>query len=610
MNHWQPELGEGPRGAFYFDPGVTALNPEALDGRRGVPRRHAFVRERLECASPAFLLGAPDVSGKSSQFIKMNSFENQYALYVRDRWRALPKLTIDLGLRWELYPNRTRSGGLGIESYDPTTNEALIGGRGGIPQDNGVGYSKKLFAPRIGFAYQMTPSTVDPQRIRHLVPFASVGRAGVARLVSADGRRRVLGRQRLPAGHDVAGYVSAGVPNAPLGPNVGIPSICCPDISPGRMPLPLVAETGYPVANQQLDRGYIQSWNLIVERKLPWELVGSIGYVGTNSVRGFAFLDINASQVPGSGDDGRPLFAQFGRTTTTREWNGRTHSTYHSLQTTVNRRFADGLLLRAAYTYSKAIDQATYSDWTEFRWNAASVFDRNRAQATTTSRTTSTWASCTSCRSAAGKTWATSGASSAILGGWQLNGLFSAYQGRPYTLTASGASLNMPGNPQTPDQIKDDGRTVRERRGRWHVFRHDRVRAGDRRPVRRRRPQHDARAGCHQPGRGPLPDASSLAGTPAAVPARGVQLHQHAAFRQPERQRQQLELREDPRDAEQRDRRPVSRVPLRRASDLLAPEITCVENSQLPIPQLPKRHRRGKRSLGVGSWRLGVDELK
>lgn len=38
--------------------------------------------------------------------------------------------------------------------------------------------------------------------------------------------------------------------------------------------------------------------------------------------------------------------------------------------------------------------------------------------------------------------------------GWQINGIFSAYQGRPYTLTASGAALNMPGNLQTPDQIK------------------------------------------------------------------------------------------------------------------------------------------------------------
>ena len=49
----------------------------------------------------------------------------------------------------------------------------------------------------------------------------------------------------------------------------------------------------------------------------------------------------------------------------------------------------------------------------------------------------------------AGKKWATSGASSAILGGWQLNGVFAAYQGRPFTLSASGASLNMPGNEQT-----------------------------------------------------------------------------------------------------------------------------------------------------------------
>src|SRR5260370_6114137 len=53
-----------------------------------------------------------------------------------------------------------------------------------------------------------------------------------------------------------------------------------------------------------------------------------------------------------------------------------------------------------------------------------------------------------------GKKWATSGASNAVLGGWQINGIFSAYQGRQYTLTASGSSLNMPNNLQTPDQIK------------------------------------------------------------------------------------------------------------------------------------------------------------
>jgi hypothetical protein len=454
MNHWQPELGEGPRGAFHFDPGVTALNPDALDASVGFQGdTPSFENDWNGLAG--FLLGTPTASGKSSQFIKMNSFENQYAAFIRDRWRAKPNLTVDLGLRWELYPNRWRSGGLGIESYDPTTNEALIGGRGGIPQDNGVGYSKKLFAPRVGFAWQITDNTVlrsgygityashpwGAQALRGWFPLTVV-----AVFEGANGFQPVT---------TSPGYVAAGVPNAPLGPTVGIPSICCPDISTGRVPLPLVAETGYPVANQELHRGYIQSWNLVAERKLPGDLVASLGYVGSKSVRGFAFLDVNASQVPGSGDEGRPLFEKFGRTTTTREWDGRTSSIYHSLQASLNRRFSNGLLLKGAYTFSKAIDDATYSDWTEFMWNASSQFDRNRALASHDIPHNFQFAFVYELPFGSTKKWATTGTSSKILGGWQLNGLFAAYSGRPFSLSASGSSLNMPGNAQTPDQVKE-----------------------------------------------------------------------------------------------------------------------------------------------------------
>lgn len=455
MNHWQPELGEGPRGAFYFDPGVTALNPDALDAAGGFKGGTPSFENDWNSVA-AFLLGAPDVSGKSSQFIKMDSMENQYALYARDRWRATPKLTLDLGLRWELYPNRRRSGGLGIESYDPNTNEALIGGRGGIAQDNGVGYSKKLFAPRVGFAYQVTDSTVIRSGFGityHSHPWGAQALRGWFPLTVVAVFGGVNGYQ--PVTTDRA-YVAAGVPNAPLGPNVGIPSICCPDISKGRIPLPLVAETGYPVANQMLHRGYIKSWNFILERKLPAEMVASIGYVGSASVNGFAFLDINASQIPGSGDEGRPLFAKFGRTSATREWDGRTHSNYNSLQATLNRRFSGGLLLKGAYTFSKAIDEATYSDWTEFTWNAASQFHRNRALASHNIPHNFQFAFVYELPFGSGKAWATEGAGKAILGGWQLNGVFAAYQGRQFTLTASGASLNMPGNQQTPDQVKDN----------------------------------------------------------------------------------------------------------------------------------------------------------
>ena len=55
----------------------------------------------------------------------------------------------------------------------------------------------------------------------------------------------------------------------------------------------------------------------------------------------------------------------------------------------------------------------------------------------------------------AGRRFASSSrAFSAIAGGWQVNGIFGAYSGNPFTITASGASLNAPGNTQTADQVK------------------------------------------------------------------------------------------------------------------------------------------------------------
>ncbi len=454
MNHWQPELGDGPRGALSFGSGTTALNPDALDAsvgfQDGTP---SFENDWNSVAS--FVLGVADGGGKSSQFIKMTSLENTWALYVRDRWRVTPKLTLNLGLRWELYPTRRRAQDMGIESYDPTTNDVLIGGWPGVPQDNGVGFSKKLFAPRFGFAYQVASNTVirggygityhshpwGAQALRGFYPLTIVGTYG--------------GLPYQPITTD-PNYVAAGIPNAPLGGSVGLLSICCPDRSKGRQQLPLAAVMGYPEANKELKRGYIQSWNLIVEHKLPGELVTSIGYVASHSVNGFGFTQLNVSNTPGSGEEGQPLFAKFGRTGDTMLWNGRYDSNYQSMQVTLNRRFTGGLFLKGAYTYSHAIGEAEYSDWTEPRWSAPIAFGRNRASTSFNRPHMLQMAYVYELPFGAGKKFAQDGAARAVLGGWQINGIFSAVQGGQYTLSASGSSLNMPGFSQTPDQVKAD----------------------------------------------------------------------------------------------------------------------------------------------------------
>ena len=455
MNHFQPELGEGPRGAFYFNSGPLALNPSALEETVGFQGGTPDF-ETDQASLAAFMMGIAGTSGKSSQYIKMDSLENQYALYIRDRWRATPKLTFTLGLRWELYPNRRRSAGLGIESYDPTTNEALIGGRGGIPQDNGVGWSKKLFAPRVGFAWQLANNTVIRSGYGityHSHPWGAQALRGWFPLTVVAVFNGVNGYQ--PVTTDPT-YVADGIPNAPLGPNVGIPSIFGFDINKGRVPLPNAAETGYPAANQLMRRGYIQSWNLIVEHKFPGEMVASIGYVGSRSVRDFAFRNINTGEIPGADVNGQPLYVKFGRTASTRLWDGMLGSNYHSMQVSLNRRMTSGLLLKGAYTWSHAIDMADYSDWTQPRWMSNLGWGRNRANATYNQPQVLQLAYAYEFPFGSGKKWLTNGAGKAVLGGWQLNGIFSAFQGRYFTLSASGSSLGMPEpdhGQQTPDQV-------------------------------------------------------------------------------------------------------------------------------------------------------------
>ncbi len=423
LNQWQPEIGSGPRGSFDFKGGTTALN-----GGSSPNRFNAYAQ---------FLLGLPNSLGKSVQFIKMNGTEWQLGWYARDRWRMTSKLTLNLGLRYEYYPLLTRNAGIGMTRIDPATNLVFVGGRGNQPRNVDVTTSKKLFAPRIGIAYRLNDSTVI--------------RTGYGITIDPLALVRPF-RSWFPF---TVGSTFDG-PNgfAPVGPIAqGIPSICCPDISTGAVPLPPQAAYRGPVAGP-LKRGFIQSWNLIVERKLPASFVTSIGYVGTQTVRGWVQQNINAG-VPGLGRDGQPFFAPFKRTVPTNFFQGGISSNYHSLQVTMNRRFTSGLFVKAAYTYSKAIGSVDDGDGTNsLAFNTPSQLARNRARQGYDIPHILQMAYMYELPLGAGKKWAnTQRAARLLLGGWQVNGIFSAFSGTPFTVTGSDTSLSAPGNTQTADQV-------------------------------------------------------------------------------------------------------------------------------------------------------------
>lgn len=421
MTHWQPELGAGPRGAINFTGGPTSLNGGAATNQFN--------------GYAAFLLGEADNMQKSLQYITMTPREFQFSWYAQDRWQVSRKLTMTLGLRYELYPLMTRATGKGIERLDPETNLVYLGGRGNVPKDVGVTVSHKLLAPTLGIAYRVDDKTVI--------------RTGYG-----------LNFDPLPFSRPLRGFYPLTVNFAFNAVNSfatvrklddGIPPVVGPDLSTGIVNLPAVADMRSPYAGE-IHRGYTQSWNFTVERRLPQDVLATIAYVGTSSVHLLADRDINAGS-PGGGAASRPYFNRFGRNTSTLMWDGYLSGNYHSLQTSVRKSLSKGLMLQGAYTWSKAINMTDDDGWAGVGWNWGPVFDRNRAVAGYDRQHVFQMGWVYELPMGKGKQILTSGVGAAILGGWSVNGVMSSYTGTPFTVSAPGGSLNAPGNSQTADQV-------------------------------------------------------------------------------------------------------------------------------------------------------------
>ena len=417
MNHWQPESNNGPRGTFTFNGGATALN-----GGAATNRFNGFAD---------FLLGSPQQVQKSLQFYDpMSTREWQIAMYFRDRWQVTNNLTLNLGLRWELYPIMNR-GFHGIERYGPDTDKMYIGGYGGVDWNADTTASKRLFAPRFGLAYRL-------------------GKQGVLRMgygITYDPYN--LGRpMRSP--FPVVIQLSLQGPSTyiPYGPILnGIPPITGPDITKGVIDIPGNITTR-TLAKGEFHRGYVQSWNLTYERPLPFNLVMNVGYVGTKSINIVSgqYWPLNNAPI-GTGQAGRPLYQKFGRSASIdllQPWNG---ANYHSLQSSLERRFSKGLMLKMVYTWAHSIDDNSIGH------GIPELFYLNRASSDFDRRHNFRTAFIYELPWGPGRKWAKSGVVSALAGGWQINGIFSAVTGTPFTVGTSSASLNAPGSSQFADQV-------------------------------------------------------------------------------------------------------------------------------------------------------------
>jgi hypothetical protein len=194
-----------------------------------------------------------------------------------------------------------------------------------------------------------------------------------------------------------------------------------------------------------------------VQRELRWGFVGEAAYVGTRQIDQLGFRELNWSPI-GGGEAGRQLNQKFGRTGQTRLIAPIGDSQYDALQTRLDRRFANGIQFGVSYTYSKSMGIAgnPNSDGA-LRINIPEFYALNRSLSDFDRTHNLNITNITELPFGPNRRWLNSGGVlSQIVGGWQVNNILSFYSGTPFSVTASGTSLNARENDQRADQVKSD----------------------------------------------------------------------------------------------------------------------------------------------------------
>ena len=428
LNHTQPEISGGDsfgaRGGFRFQGGPTQI----LGGPDG----------NFYNAFASFLLGTPNRVGRLKLVEPYTTRNWQYSVYVRDQWQVSSKMTISYGTRWEYFPVPTRAD-RGLERYDVETNQMMIGGVGSVPKNLGVKVSKTLFAPRAGMTYRPTPGLVL--------------RAGFG--ITND--PYALARP-LRTNHPAVLNLLVDAPNSlafASRTSQGIPLIGDPDLGNGliSVPSPITVFT----LPDEFTRGQIRSWNAAIQKELRWGFTAEAAYVGTRQIDQLGFRELNWSPI-GGGQAGRQLNRQFGRTGQTRLIAPIGDSQYDSLQTRLDRRFANGVQFGVNYTLAKStgISGNPNSDGA-LRINIPEYYDLNKSISDFDRTHTLNITNITELPFGRERRWLnTGGVLSQIVGGWQVNNILSFYSGTPFSVTASGTSLNAPENDQRADQVVSD----------------------------------------------------------------------------------------------------------------------------------------------------------
>ncbi|HTZ57364.1 MAG TPA: TonB-dependent receptor [Acidobacteriaceae bacterium] len=398
VNDWTRDIG---RHSVKFGAEVRRLQELRIPSDVNRTGQLQFADERTATSSgstPGGLGIASLLFGDVSQISRYFSTsttaeEHQYRtfFYVQDNWKFSPRLTLNLGLRWEIYfPEAVNGKGMG-GFYDLNTNTIRVAGYGNIGMNLNIQNNYKFLAPRVGFAYQARPSTVirggygrafDPgffgdifgQLVTQTIPVLQN-----QQLNQLDGEL-----------YDAARNLDGSVYNIATGPSAPVNQYNIP--ANGQLPLPPgISPTSRP---DQMRIPYVDGWNLTLQQQVGATTSFSLAYVGNKSTHSipnstWGGVNWNDYTVVGFAEG----LSQCQRSIFFAKWGycgpsyigyyvNEANAHYNSLQATLEKRLSHGLQFGSSYVWSAAIGTGSgtyfmidpHAEWGRFDFNRTNDF--------------------------------------------------------------------------------------------------------------------------------------------------------------------------------------------------------------------------------------------
>lgn len=357
-----------------------------------------------------------------------------YSGFVQDDWKITPKFTANLGLRYD-FATWPYEGADRLTNLDPLTGQRFT------PANSKFGRSlvktdKNNFAPRIGFAYQFNEKTVV--------------RAGYGRFYMLFERAGSEDQLALNLPFQVPANVSAATNDATAN-NMRLQTGFNVSLDPNSVNPTLVR---LRAVNPESVNPSVDQWNVGIQRLFPGDMVVTLDYVGTKGTHLSTLRNLNQPLFNANGTvmnaviNGirQPVLPYPNLGPIEYRDNGG-NSNYHGGEITLEKRFSRGLSFRAAYTYSKSIDESQEHLASGGTGSFTQSGNRGERHGPSDFDVRHRFVSSYIYELPLGRghSHLNGGPLSYILGGWRISGLSNLRSGRPFTLSASGNSNTLGG---------------------------------------------------------------------------------------------------------------------------------------------------------------------